>query len=242
MGKKRDWLALILEIVCWLALLSGAFFFFLSYLPLRYQWVFPVLAVLTAAFEVARQKLLGHKAILRVIGLILAVLTLSIGFFCFQHGAEAARNFFETEDISHYERVRGSSTAPEQSKQYFFPLTIPDYAEDIKFHYNPQILQGGKIFSLEFTASPEKVKEWEAVFEEAANYPGSYLDQGIDFDQMAGWLGYSRDLRIYVVYAGTQWDGDNPSLEHFQAWNHGRISFGAINPDTNRVYFFLSNW
>ena len=242
MEKKRDWLALILEIVCWLAMLFGAFFFFLSYLPLQYQWVFPVLAVLTALFEAARRKLLEHKAVLRIVGLLLTVLTLSVGFFCFQYGAEAARNFWWTEDISHYERVRGSATTFEQSKKYFFPLTIPDYAEDVKFHYNPQILQGGEIFSLEFTASPERLREWEAYFKEEADYPGSYLDQGFDSRQMAKWVRPYTDCRVYVIYARTQWDGDNPSLEHFQAWNHGYICYGAVDPDAARVYFYESNW
>ena len=242
MEKKRDWLALLLEIVCWLALAGGAFFFFLSYLPLQYQWVFPILAVLTAAFEVARRKLLGHKAVLRVMGLLLTALTVSVGFFCFQHGTEAAKNFWETEDISHYERVRGYSTTPERSKKYFFPLTIPDYAEDVEFHYNPQILQGGEIFSLEFTCSPEKVKEWEDYFREEADYPGSYLDQGFDGYQMAKWVRPYSDCRVYVIYARAQGGEELPPLEHFQAWNHGHVYYGAIIPETNRVLFYMENW
>lgn len=248
MEKKRDIISLLLEIVCWLALLGGGFFFLLSFLPWSFLWVFSILAVLLVAFEIARWKVLDHKAVLRVVGLILMVLTIGTSVFCFQGAAEPFHDkYLQTEDLSRYERLRGHPVLDKifgkDSNWEFIPYSIPDYASDVKFYHFPSVLQAHGEFSLEFTAPPEKVREWETLFEEKADYPGSYLDQGIGINQIADWLGVSHDCRVYVIYAeGQEGEENPPSLEHFQDWDHCKLYYGAVDPEENRVHFYRTYW
>ena len=246
MEQKRDFLAALLAVFCWLALLAAEFFYVWGYLPWEFCWSFLLLTVLLLAFSVVRRKLPEKKAFLRIAGLVLAAVTFLTASVCYTDAAEAAKDLWWTDDLSHYERLRGlpvlDGTFRKEDKLNFFPYTIPDYAGDVKFHYHPQIMQGGGVSSLEFTAPPEKVSEWEAVFREKEDYPGSYLDQGIDFEQMNLWLGCSQEFRVYVIYAKSQLDEENPPLDHLHFWNHGHLYLGAVNYETNRVYFYKTNW
>lgn len=245
MEQRRDFLAALLAVFCWLALLAAEFFYVWGYLPWEFCWSFLLLTALLLAFSVVRRKLPRAKAALRITGLVLAAVTFLTASVCYTDAAEAAKDFWWTEDLSHYERLRGLPVLDEifrkEDKLNFFPYTIPDYAGDVKFHYHPQFLQGGSKETLEFTAPPEKVSEWETVFKEKADYPGSYLNQGLTANDTAFLLRYPREFRVYVIYAGYPQGGDNPPLDNYP-WNHGDLYFGAVDYETNRVYFYKTNW
>lgn len=246
MEKKRDKVAVLLETICWIALMGAEFFFLFSFLPWNFLWVFLILTLMTLLFAVGRRKLSERKVFLRVFGIVLAVFSAMTGWICFEDASQAAQNLWWTEDPAHYERLRGIPFSASESRLDFFPYSIPEYATEIKFRSNPRVLQGGSVFSLEFCAPREEVEKWEKIFKEKADYPGSYLNQGLTASDMAASIGYSREFSAYVIYAGYQHAGcqpaNNPPVNKFSAWNHGKIYYGAVNFDTNRVYFYESVW
>lgn len=242
MERKRDSPSIILEAICWIALMGAEFFFLLSYLPWELLWVFLILTLLVSAFALFRRLLWRQKLILRTAGMLLAVFSLTTGWFCFSDASQVVGELWFTEDLAHYERLAGGPFSGKDSEMDFFPYPIPEYASETKFHYNPQILQGGSEFSLEFRAPREEAKRWETFFKEQADYPGSYLDQGVTASDMAKLMKQPQEFKIYVLYARTQVEGDNPSLDNLRFWNHGELKLGAVNHNTGRVYFYQSVW
>lgn len=242
MKEKRDGIARFLEVLCWFFLLVAEFFFLFSFLPWKFFWTFLILTLLILLFALGRRRLSRQKVFLRVSGIILVMLSLSVSWVCFEEASQAVNNLWYTEDLSHYERVRGLPFSTKESRLNFFPYSIPEYASEIKFHSNPHIMQGGSIFSLEFCAPREEVKKWEAVFKEKADYPGSYLAQGLTASDITALIGYPKEFRTYVIYAEDQMGNHNPSLENILTQNHGKIYYGAVNFDANRVYFYKSIW
>lgn len=241
MEKKRDWAAILLEAICWIALMGAEFFFLFSFLSWKFLWVFLALTLLILLFAVGRRKLWRKKVFLRISGLILALVSLATGWVCFSDASQAFDNLWFTEELSHYDHLNGSPFHTEENERDIFPYPIPEYASEIKFHYNPQILQGGMILSLSFCAPQEEVEKWEAFFKEKADYPGSYLNQGLTAHDMTISLRFPSEYKTYVIYAQYPLGGDNPPLDGYP-WNHGQIYYGAINPVTNRVYFYESSW
>ena len=245
MEQRRDFLAALLAVFCWLALLAAEFFYVWGYLPWEFCWSFLFLTVLLLAFSVVRRKLPRAKAALRITGLVLAAVTFLTASVCYTDASETFLDLW-TEDISRYERLRGHPILDQimmrDDRLNFFPYSVPDYASDVKFLYTPEVSESVGIFSLEFTAPPEKVSEWEAVFKEKADYPGSYLDQGIDLDQMADWLGCYPEFRVYMIYAVRGEADENPPLEQVRKWEDGKLYLGAVDYETNRVYFYKTNW
>lgn len=242
MEKKRDRAALVLEVVCWIALLGAEFFFLLSFLPWKFLWVFLFLTLLILAFAICRRALWKQKIFLRITGAVLAVLSLTTGWVCFSDAAQAAGDIWWTDDLADYDHLEGYPFPGSKDERDIFPYPIPEYASETKFHYNVPFLQGGMIEDLSFCVPPEYVETWEAFFQEKADYPGSYLDQGLTAHDMTDKLGFPSEYKTYVIYAGNSLDGDNPSLDHYPGWNHGEVCYGAINTRTNRVYFYESDW
>lgn len=244
MEKRRDWVAILLETICWIALMGAEFFFILSFLPRKFLWVFVVLTLLILLYALSRRKLWRKKVFLRISGFVLALISLVTGWFCFSESSQAFDALWDlwegTEDLSYYDHF-DSSVSTSENEWDIFPHPIPEYASEIKFYYTPQILQGGRVLSLSFCAPQEEVEKWEAFFKVTADYPGSYLDQGLTAHDLTILLGFHSEYKTYVIYAKSQLGDDNPPLDGYP-WNHGQIYYGAINPDTNRVYFYESNW
>lgn len=242
MEKKRDWVAVLLEAICWIALMGAEFFFLFSFLPWKFLWAFLILTVLILLFALGRRILWRQKVFLRISGIVLAVLSLVTGWVCFSDASQAFDNLWWTEDLSHYEHLKGGPFPSEKSEQDIFPYPIPEYASEIKFRYNPKFMQAGSVFSLEFRAPREEVEKWESFFQGKADYPGSYLDQGLTANDMAALLGYSAEYRVYVIYAEDSLGEDNFVSENILTQYHGKIYYGAVNYDTDRVYFYESDW
>lgn len=241
MEKKRDWVAVLWEAICWIALIGAEFFFFFSFLPWKFLWIFLFQTLFVLAFALARRKLSRKKFFLRIAGAILAAFTLATGWICFSDASLAFGNLWCTEDLAHYDHLKGGPFPTEESKWDIFPYPIPEYASEIKFQHSPHILQGGSILSLEFRAPRKEIEKWESFFKEKADYPGSYLNQGLTAHDMTISLRFPSEYKTYVTYAQYPLGGDNPPLDGYP-WNHGQIYYGAINPVTNRVYFYESNW
>ncbi len=240
--KKRDWVAVLLETICWIALMGAEFFFLFSFLPWKLLWVFLTLTLLILVFALGRRKLSKRKIFLRITGVILAAFSLVTGWGCFSNASQAFSNLWCTEDLAHYNHLKGGPFPTEESKWDIFPYPIPEYASEIKFQHSPHIMQGGSILSLEFRAPREEIEKWEAFFKEKADYPGSYLDQGLTAKDMAALLGYSAEFKVYVIYAKDSLGEDNPVSENILTQNHGKIYYGAVNYDTEQVFFYKSSW
>ncbi len=245
MEKKRDWVAILLEAVCWIALMGADFFFILSFIPRKFFWVFLVMTLLILLYALGRRKLWRKKVFLRISGFFLALVSLVTCWVCFSESSQAFESLWDlwegTEDLSYYDELKGGSFSTSENERDIFPYPIPEYASEIKFHYSPQVLQGGRVLSLSFCAPQEEVGKWEAFFKEKADYPGSYLDQGLTAHDMTISLGFPSEFKTYVIYAQYPLGSDNPPLDGYP-WNHGQIYYGAINPVTNRVYFYKSSW
>ena len=107
MEKKRDWVAVLWEAICWIALIGAEFFFFFSFLPWKFLWIFLFQTLFVLAFALARRKLSRKKFFLRIAGAILAAFTLATGWICFSDASLAFGNLWCTEDLAHYDHLKG---------------------------------------------------------------------------------------------------------------------------------------
>ena len=59
---------------------------------------------------------------------------------------------------------------------------------------------------------------------------------------MADWLGCYPEFRVYMIYAVRGEADENPPLEQVRKWEDGKLYLGAVDYETNRVYFYKTNW
>ena len=130
----------------------------------------------------------------------------------------------DTEDVKYYSRAFAQIEDGNGVKGVF-PQVIPSDAKDITFHYNPRFLQGGEVFELSYTASEEKLSEWAALLEGAAEWVGS----NEEWHHTNNWGFFDADSIRYHLY----WDG---------GFNHGEMCYVLIDPSICRITFCYKDW
>ena len=130
----------------------------------------------------------------------------------------------DTEDVKYYSRAFAQIKDGNGVKGVF-PQIIPADARDISFHYNPAFLQGGEEFRLSYTVTEEKISEWTALFEDAAEWIGS----NAEWHRINNWGFSDADSIRYHLY----WDG---------GFNHGEMSYALIDPSSCRITFCYEDW
>lgn len=129
-----------------------------------------------------------------------------------------------TTDVKYYSRAYAQIEDGNGVKSVF-PQAVPTDAKDISFHYNPTFLQGGEVFQLSYIVTEEKVSEWTALLEGAAEWIGS----NEEWHRTNNWDFYDTDSIRYHLY----WDGNV---------NHGEMCYVLIVPSNCRITFCYENW
>lgn len=129
-----------------------------------------------------------------------------------------------TTDVRYYPRAY-AQIDDEDGVEGIFPARIPNDVKDIEFQYTPQFLQGGEVFELSYTVSDEVLSEWERLLERKAEWIGSNKE----WHQINNWAFHGMDAIRYQL----DWDGGT---------NHGEMSYVLIEPETNRLTFYYSEW
>lgn len=129
-----------------------------------------------------------------------------------------------TTDVRFYSRAY-ARIDDEDGVEGIFPEKIPTDANDITFKYTPQFLQGGEVFELSCTLSSTDISEWESLLKREAEWIGS----NEEWHKMNNWAFRGTNGVRYQL----DWDG---------GYNHGEMSYVLIEPSTNRITFYYSEW
>ena len=105
-----------------------------------------------------------------------------------------------------------------------FPKSIPEDAENVCFSYTPQFLQGGEVFELSYTTTPEKLTQWATILEDKADWFGSNQEWIVANNQ--GFRGADA-VRYQFI-----WDNGN----------HGEECYVLIESAVNQITFYYSVW
>ena len=210
-----------LALICFLAV---ALFMSSSVQPL---WgrvmvlLLPSIILYAVAVLSARGKLDSRKIMILTSVLTIVLLLVSI-FYVFLLSIWTATT--ETTDVRYYPRAY-EQIDDEDGVEGVFPVTIPTNATDVSFHHNPQFLQGGEVFELSYITTGEELSEWVSRLEKDAAWIGS----NEEWHQLNNWGFHGSDSTRYHLY----WDG---------GFNHGEMSYVLIDPSTNRITFYYTNW
>lgn len=129
-----------------------------------------------------------------------------------------------TTETKYYERAYHQIVNNEYVKDYF-PASIPEDARDVSFYYTPQFLQGGEEFRLSYITTEEKISEWTALLNDAAEWIGSDGEW-----HQINHRGFSDSDSIrYHLY----WDG---------GYNHGKECYVLVDSPTCKIEFIYEHW
>lgn len=123
----------------------------------------------------------------------------------------------------------------------YFPKKISKNVEKTMFHYNPQFLQGGEIFSLYMKCDKNIIKEYDKKYKKYKLEDNSVEKQEIKKFNISFlyYTPYNKnydkvdDLTFYLLYRECDESG---------YCNHGRIKLIAIDENSNEIIFYYENW
>lgn len=129
-----------------------------------------------------------------------------------------------TTDVKYYSRAYAQIEDGNGVKGVF-PQAVPTDAKEISFRYNPKFLQGGEVFQLSYVVTEEKMSEWTALLEGAAEWIGS----NEEWHRTNHWAFYDTDSIRYHLYGDGHVD-------------HGEMCYVLIVPSNCRITFCYENW
>ena len=184
--------------------------------------------LLIPAFVLGGIGLLALKGILDSMKTAVLTVFLSVMFIpasiCYTFLLSIWTSTTVTTDVKYYPRAYAQIEDGNGVKGVF-PQVVPADAKDISFHYNPAFLQGGEVFELSYTVTEEKISEWTALLEGAAEWTGS----NEEWHRINNWSFYDTDSIRYHLY----WDG---------GFNHGELCYVLIVPSACRITFCYEDW
>jgi hypothetical protein len=174
---------------------------------------------------------------------LLAALALAaLGLAVFMVPARSPRLIGVITDISRYQEVRASFGGSPLANH--FPEVIPPQATNVQITYVPGLFQGGTVFQLRLTLSPQRIADLQLQYEELATHifssdyePTSLNDVPIPIlrsrpespDDAQG------EFQFLIIDAHPQGDPDFP-------WNHG-YSYGvALSTNTSEIVYWTEDW
>lgn len=145
------------------------------------------------------------------------------------------------DDVSKYERVLRLTGFPENELISFFPSKVPQKADNIIFHYNPALLQGGESLILKFKTNSKDIEKYKNEFVNKAKWIGNHALAKEENNEL-GWktfdfteYGYNlpEDFVIYLLHSKPYKKDD---------WNHGEICIVAVSNQRNEIIFNTEKW
>jgi len=207
--------------------------------------VFLIPMILFAVLAVVAYKhsnlAIAANVITIVLTIVFAVLALLFAFYL---------AFFESsypwEDPQYYTRVYNKYSKDSVVAEVF-PERIPDGAEDVRFHYHGQFLQGGGEFSLAYRDDPASLEPIMAELAGKAVWYGAlselydWVDRPSYFDgeSFCGTYGIPDDSTVYLI------DYRNPYGEDetgYSFWNHGEYVIAALSHKSGAVVYCHCYW
>lgn len=211
----------ILALICFL---GGVWMMAMSVQPLWGRTMVLLLPaiLLFAVAAFSQTGVLSRRLTVIITSLLSAVLLMGSFFYVVLLSVWSATTV--TTDIQYYSSAF-SKIANEEGVDGVFTSEIPEDVEDVVFHYNPQFLQGGEVFELSYATTDENITEWEFKLEQKASWIGS----NEEWHRLNSWSFREEDSTRYHLY----WDG---------GYNHGEMSYVLIDPSSNRITFFYTDW
>ena len=146
-------------------------------------------------------------------------------------------------DISRYSEVL-SSTDEGSPVIAHFPKKIPSEANNVKFAYQPRIMQGAMFLELLMTLPESQINELQDEYGDLEQYHYSEEIGLTDIPEPILYLisdksdentGFDQNFSIYLISAESA--GKEPYI-----WNHGTMYGVGINNTTFQVIYWLQYW
>lgn len=185
-------------------------------------------------FLTVREKLKAFVKITNILLLIFWVVFTALFLFLSFDAATTV-----TTNTAKYERVLRFTDYPNNELTERFPDKIPGNAKNTVFHYNPAFLQGGETFALQFETDSNSFQNYVNTFSKDAKWSGKATDpaaekNGILPEQLGiNGVQIPDDFMVYVFYR-EPYQPDN--------WNHGKVSYAAVNSQQKIVLFYAEDW
>ncbi len=144
-------------------------------------------------------------------------------------------------DANRYSEVLESIT-PKTVIEHF-PERIPSEASDVRFAYQPKIMQGAMFLELLMTLPENQINELQDKYGDLEQY--HYSDEiGPDIPEPILYLisdkndennGYDQNFSIYLISA-------EPAGKEDFIWNHGTMYGVGINKTTLQAIYWFQYW
>lgn len=139
-------------------------------------------------------------------------------------------SLFPVKNYHQYEKIY--NTDSEIVK--YFPSVIPKDAYDIKFYYEPSVLQKGRVMNLYFKVDDFTINNYKSKYEklelDSNKINKEYISEDLHLDNE---IKLNNNYKKYFLY----FECDDSGY-----CNHGAYSFVAINDNNNECIFVLSEW
>ena len=146
-------------------------------------------------------------------------------------------------DVHRYSEVLSSADANSPLIAHF-PKEIPPEASNVRFAYQPRIMQGAMFLELLMTLPEKQINELQDKYGEIEQYHYSEEISLTDIPEPILYLisdksdennGFDQNFSIYLISA------EPAGTEDF-IWNHGTMYGVGINNTTFQVIYWLQYW
>ena len=125
----------------------------------------------------------------------------------------------------------------------YFPKKIPKNANNIMFHYNPSLFQGGEIMSLYFKSDNHTINQYIKKYKKRSKWVGNFENKTDSYyfnEEIYIFTPYHestlKEMNEFTIY---YLDGE---CDNSGYCNHAWCEIIAINNKTNEIIFFFSQW
>lgn len=145
-----------------------------------------------------------------------------------------------TTDPNKYERVLKLTHYPQNEITKHFPESIPEIAEDVKFSYNPQFLQGGENFTLGFKADVSYVKDMIQEYQSSCQFIGNAAED------LEAYGFFSHPTNRYFEDSNIPASFDvyviDSKPDHPDDFNHGMKYGFLVSQSRDEIVYFADSW
>lgn len=184
------------------------------------------------------------------VSLILLVITLLSGCSIFNPSVvttntpeDSIRKFPQITDVNRYSEVLNSADKNLPAIAHF-PKEIPPEASNVKFAYQPRIMQGAMFLELLMTLPENQIYDLQDEYGDLEQYHYSDEISLTDISEPILYLisdkndegsGFDQNFSIYLISA-------EPAGKAPYIWNHGTMYGVGINKITLQVIYWLEYW
>ncbi|MBK9925282.1 MAG: hypothetical protein IPP66_08305 [Anaerolineales bacterium] len=142
-------------------------------------------------------------------------------------------------DVNRYSEVMESIT-PKTVIEHF-PESVPSEASNVKFAYQPRIMQGAMFLELLMTLPESQINELQVKYGDLEQYHYSEEKGLTDIPEPILYLindestGFAQNFSIFLISA-------QPAGSEDFIWNHGTMYGVGLNKTTSQVIYWFQYW